>query len=276
MGWASATFGGMEVSIQSADPPHNTQNLEIGFGKLGLGKQDLFYQAPDLRFRKTFHPEYDAEAMGSQSGSRADFYFEKSGTNRPLGPKVHIGRSRALLECLGLVAIVWHAVCSRQPRWSGDPSGERPLVMKGRPTQKTTHPNKNSLHKQFAQTISGQFVQIVPSFPFKISRKQTKEFAQTVCANCFYLVGWFFGWVAFPSIGTPQIFPQILCRSLRDSGTPIFKTPKRRRKICGKSAQKLRMCTVQQIQNLLKNLRTKDCAKISAKKCAKICAPKSA
>ena len=71
--------------------------------------------------------------------------------------------------------------------------------MKGRPTQKTTHPNKNSLHKQFAQTISGQFVQIVPPFPFKISRKLTKEFAQTVCANSFYLGGWFFGWVAFPS-----------------------------------------------------------------------------
>ena len=71
--------------------------------------------------------------------------------------------------------------------------------MKGRPTQKTAHPNKNSLHKQFAQTISGQFVQTVPPFPFKISRKQTKEFAQTVCVNSFYLGGWFFGWVAFPS-----------------------------------------------------------------------------
>ena len=70
--------------------------------------------------------------------------------------------------------------------------------MKGRPTQKTTHPNKNSLHKQFAQTILGQFVQIVPPFPFKLSRKQTKEFAQAVCASCFYLSGWFFGWVIFP------------------------------------------------------------------------------
>ena len=43
----------------------------------------------------------------------------------------------------------------------------RPTIMKGRPTQKNTHPNKNSLHKQFAQTISGQFVQIVPLFPTK-------------------------------------------------------------------------------------------------------------
>ena len=68
------------------------------------------------------------------------------------------------------------------------------FLMKGRPTPKNTHPNKNSLHKQSAQTISGQFVQIVPPFPFKISRKQTKEFAQTVCANSFYLGGWFF-WV---------------------------------------------------------------------------------
>ena len=34
-------------------------------------------------------------------------------------------------------------------------------------TPNTTHPNKNSLHKQFAQTISGQFVQIVPLFLLK-------------------------------------------------------------------------------------------------------------
>ena len=75
----------------------------------------------------------------------------------------------------------------------------RIVNMKGRrPTQKTTHPNKNSLHKQFAQTLfsvfclfkrekGGQFAQTVP-----------KLFAQTVCANCFYLGGWVFGWV-FPS-----------------------------------------------------------------------------
>ena len=75
-----------------------------------------------------------------------------------------------------------------------------------RPTQKTTHPNKNSLHKQFAQTLlsvfclflkgkGGQFVQTVP-----------KLFAQTVCANCFYLGGWFLGgsslhesWLSMPN-----------------------------------------------------------------------------
>ena len=62
-----------------------------------------------------------------------------------------------------------------------------------RPTQKTTHPNKNNLHKQFAQTLlplfsayfkgkwGGQFVQTVP-----------KLFAQTV-QTVFIWVGGFFG-----------------------------------------------------------------------------------
>ena len=47
-------------------------------------------------------------------------------------------------------------------------------------------------------------------------------------------------WGAPPSraIRTPRIFPRIFCVFLRDSGTPIFQAPKRRRKICGKSAQK--------------------------------------
>ena len=40
------------------------------------------------------------------------------------------------------------------------------------------------------------------------------------------------------AIRTPQIFLRIFCAFLRDSGTPIFQTPKPRRKICGKSAQK--------------------------------------
>ena len=47
-------------------------------------------------------------------------------------------------------------------------------------------------------------------------------------------------------VGTPQwdrtchsdaAYPQILCTFLHDSGMPIFETLKRRRKICGKSAQ---------------------------------------
>ena len=47
-------------------------------------------------------------------------------------------------------------------------------------------------------------------------------------------------WGAPPSraIRTPPIFPLIFCAFLRDSGTPIFQAPKRRRKICGKWAQK--------------------------------------
>ena len=56
-------------------------------------------------------------------------------------------------------------------------------------------------------------------------------------------------------VGTPpgtgrwdaQIFPQILCKLLRGSGTPIFKVPNCRRKICGKFAKSLRV-----------NLRTKN------------------
>ena len=66
--------------------------------------------------------------------------------------------------------------------WTEDPPPKTPTQIKTVCT--------NSLRKQF----SGQFVQTVPIFPFKISRKQTKEFAQTVCANYFYLGGWFF-WV---------------------------------------------------------------------------------
>ena len=47
-------------------------------------------------------------------------------------------------------------------------------------------------------------------------------------------------WGSPPSgaIRTPQIFPLIFCAFLRDSGTPIFQAPKRRRKISRKSAQK--------------------------------------
>ena len=40
------------------------------------------------------------------------------------------------------------------------------------------------------------------------------------------------------AVGTPQIFPRILCAFLRDSETPMFKAPNLLRKICGKSAQK--------------------------------------
>ena len=71
--------------------------------------------------------------------------------------------------------------------WSSCP----PFFMKGRPTQKTTHPNKNSLHRQFAQTISGQFVQTVPIFP-----KNKQKTDKRVCANSLCKL-FLFGWVFF-------------------------------------------------------------------------------
>ena len=79
------------------------------------------------------------------------------------------------------------------------------------------------------------------------------------------------------AIGTLQIFLQIFCAFLRDSGTPIFQTPKRRRKICGKSARKSAQKSAH--QNLNKNLRQESARQKSAQKwaqkiCAKICAPK--
>ena len=67
--------------------------------------------------------------------------------------------------------------------------------MKGRPTQKKT---PTQIKTQFAQTISGQFVQTVPPLSFKTSRKEAEEFAQTVCANCLcklFLFGWVVLWV---------------------------------------------------------------------------------
>ena len=51
---------------------------------------------------------------------------------------------------------------------------------------KTTHPNKNTV----CANNFGKVCTNCPPFPFKISRKQAKR----VCANCFYLGGWFF-WV---------------------------------------------------------------------------------
>ena len=67
--------------------------------------------------------------------------------------------------------------------------------MQGRPTPKRP---PTQIKAQFAQTISGQLVQIVPSFPFKMSRKQ----AERVCANCLcklFLFGWVLFWGVSPS-----------------------------------------------------------------------------
>ena len=63
-----------------------------------------------------------------------------------------------------------------------------------------THPKKPpaQIKAQLAQTISGQFVQTLPLFPFKQSENKQKEFSQTFWASYFCLSGWFFGWVAFP------------------------------------------------------------------------------
>ena len=71
------------------------------------------------------------------------------------------------------------------------------------------------------------------------------------------------------AIRTPRIFLRIFCAFLRDSGTPIFQAPKRRRKMGAKMGAKI--CA------------PKICAKMGAKICApkmgakmggKICAPK--
>ena len=72
------------------------------------------------------------------------------------------------------------------------------LVMTGQPTPKKP---STRIKAQFAQTIAEQFVQTLPPFRFfffGLSRNRQKEFAQTVCANSFYLGGCFLGWVAFP------------------------------------------------------------------------------
>ena len=70
-------------------------------------------------------------------------------------------------------------------------------LMKGRPTPKNTHPNKNTVCANNFGTVCANCT----PFPLKISRSAQKEFAQTVCANCFSLGGWvFFGWAASPCL----------------------------------------------------------------------------
>ena len=65
--------------------------------------------------------------------------------------------------------------------------------MKGRPTQKTTHSNKNSLQKQCTQTISGQFLQIVPLFPLKYAENRQKSLRKLFVQTVFIWVGGFLG-----------------------------------------------------------------------------------
>ena len=74
-------------------------------------------------------------------------------------------------------------------------------LMKGRPTQKNAHPNKNSLHKQFAQTISGQFVQTVHLFPLEQAENRQKSLRKLFVQTVFIWVGGF--WGGSPSLERP-------------------------------------------------------------------------
>ena len=66
--------------------------------------------------------------------------------------------------------------------WRGNPPQETPIQIK----------------TQSVQTFPGQFVQIAPLSPFLGAENRQKILAQTVCANCFFWGGSFFGWVTFP------------------------------------------------------------------------------
>ena len=59
---------------------------------------------------------------------------------------------------------------------------------------KTIHPNKNSLHKQFAQTLSAYFLLIL--LTGKRVDNLYKLFRHDLRKLCFYLGGCFFGWVS--------------------------------------------------------------------------------
>ena len=91
-----------------------------------------------------------------------------------------------------------------------------------------THPKKppTQIKTQFAQTISGQFVQTAPPLPFKISRKQ----AERVCANCLRKL-LLFGWVVF-WVGC---LPLILCDTLALSHGRQFSPCETTRSLAGPS-----------------------------------------
>ena len=77
-------------------------------------------------------------------------------------------------------------VCSSKAR------GKVPNFHEGEahPTKKNTHPNKNTIFANNFGTISTN----VPTFPFKISRKQTERVCANSLSKLFYLGGWFLGW----------------------------------------------------------------------------------
>ena len=56
---------------------------------------------------------------------------------------------------------------------------------------RTIHPNKNSLRNCFQHCLYKR----CPLFLPRSRRKRQKELGQSVCANCFHLGGWLFGWV---------------------------------------------------------------------------------
>ena len=55
--------------------------------------------------------------------------------------------------------------------------------------KKTTHPNKNTVCAKNFGTVCTN----CPPFPLEQAENKQKEFAQTVCANCFYSGGCFLG-----------------------------------------------------------------------------------
>ena len=82
----------------------------------------------------------------------------------------------------------------------------------GKPTPKTTHPNKKSLRKQFSEL----FVHTVLPLSLNWTGSAQKEFGQTVCANCYELVfwGWVVFWVGFLSLDRNGLIPK--CRPCRN------------------------------------------------------------
>ena len=73
-----------------------------------------------------------------------------------------------------------------------------------RPTPKNTHPNKNSLHKQFAQTLSACFLLILKGRRGQFVQTVPKLFAQTV-----FLFGCFFFFrVGLPFMKTRPLPPR--------------------------------------------------------------------
>ena len=70
------------------------------------------------------------------------------------------------------------------------PTRKHPFFMNGRPTPKKP---PTQIKTQFAQTTSEQFVQAVPPFPCKTSRKRQKSLCKLFAKTVFIWVGGFSG-----------------------------------------------------------------------------------